>query len=358
MVFSHSKRKLAAVLLLFLVYFPLQACQRSRAYRAGPASSSSAEPAAPKLKLAQPKLDMGPMVQDEAAKRSLAISNVGTLALEIGKIDSSRFCSGSIEPSILAPGASGTLEVTCRSDLYGPMNEALDIHTNDPKSPKTTLNLVATVTPLLAFDAPSITAEMFFGQERTEEVHLVGILLDKARIKLKQPAVADVEILPQPPGTEKIRSFRVHCKGHKVGSNVGNIVISTGLVRPKEVAISYECRVTGTLAINPTNPVFNLKVSGTKAVTIDVRSSQPNFEVMGVNVVEGPFAASFGHAPEGPSFLVKVTVLDDQIDDETRGVTGKLIIISNDRTEPQKEVPLFGLGQVNRATPLAPEQAP
>jgi hypothetical protein len=198
---------------------------------------------------------------------------------------------------------------------------------------------------------------MFFGEEKTEEVHLAGTLLEKAHIRLKEPAIADVEILPQPPNTDKIRSFRIHCKGRKVGANVGNLIITTGLAHPKEVAISYACRVGGTLEVVPTNPYFNLKVSGTKAVTIDVRSSQPNFEVMGVNVVEGPFAASFEHAPQGPSFLVKVTVLDDHIDDETRGITGKIVIVSNDRTEPQKELPLFGMGQVNRASPLAPEQA-
>jgi len=195
---------------MILVYFSFGAYQQGRRKNAPPASSSTTDTAAPRLKLTQPKFDVGPMVQDEPVKRSTTVSNAGSL----------------------------------------------------------------------------------------------------------------------------------------------------GLNRPKEVAIAYECKVGGTLEVNPTNPFFNLKVSGTKAVTIDVRSSQPNFEVMSVYVVEGPFAASFEHAAEGPSFLVKVTVLDDHIDDETPGVTGKLIIVSNDRTEPQKELPLFGLGAVNRATPLAPELAP
>jgi len=46
----------------------------------------------------------------------------------------------------------------------------------------------------------------------------------------------------------------------------------------------------------------------------------------------------------------EVTALDDQIDDELRGVSGILVITSNDHTEPQKELELFGFGGVNRAS--------
>jgi hypothetical protein len=225
---NRPRHNLTVHLLLTLVYFSLVACQQARRKNAPPASSSSTtDTAAPKLKLAQPKFEMGPMVQDEPVKRTTPVSNVGSLPPLISKIDSSRFCSGNMEPKTLAPGASATLDITCRSDLYGPMNEAMVIQTNDPKAPKMTIRMVASVTPLLAFDAPTVHSEMFFGEERTAEVHLVGTLLDKARIKLKAPAIADVEILPLPPKTEKIRSFRIHCKGRKVGANVGNLIITT-----------------------------------------------------------------------------------------------------------------------------------
>jgi hypothetical protein len=235
------------------------------------------------------------------------------------------------------------------------MREGLVIHSNDPNTPKTSIQLLANVTPLLAFDTQNIDLKMFFGEERAQEVRLVGTLVDEARVKLKDKGIADVDIEPLPAETGKGIGFRIHCRGRKVGMNVGNLFITTGLDRPKEIAMPYACKVGGTLEVNPTNPYFNLKVSGAKAVTIDVRSSQSNFEVLAVHVAEGPFAASFEHAPNGPSFLVKVTVLDDHIDDETRGITGKLVVVSNDRTEPQKEIPLFAMGQVNRASPLAPE---
>jgi len=40
---------------------------------------------------------------------------------------------------------------------------------------------------------------------------------------------------------------------------------------------------------------------------------------------------------------VQVKVLEDRLNAEERGTLGKLVILSNDRTEPEKEVPLFGL---------------
>jgi len=48
-------------------------------------------------------------------------------------------------------------------------------------------------------------------------------------------------------------------------------------------------------------------------------------------------------------FYVKVVADERQLKDATRAVTGKLLIVSNDRTEPQKEVPLLGFGKLRRA---------
>ena len=77
---------------------------------------------------------MGPVVQDESVRRVFTVSNTGTLPLEISAIDGSRFCSASLQPMTIAPRASGQLEVTCRSDLYGPMRETILIHSNDPQA--------------------------------------------------------------------------------------------------------------------------------------------------------------------------------------------------------------------------------
>jgi hypothetical protein len=317
-----------------------------RAREPGPMAS----PPAPKIKLDAFKVDMGPGIQDEAMQKTILVHNEGRLVLEVGEIVASRFCSATIEPKVIEPAKAGQLEVTCRSDLYGPMREEIAIHSNDPDLPVVTLQLVGQVTPLLAFDVPSIELKMPFGEERSQEVHLIGALIEKARIRSKGPAVPDVDVIPSSNKPDMVRSYGVHCRGHKPGVNSGNIIITTGLERPKEIAIPFACNVVGTLEVSPTNPYFNLKVSGDQAVRLKVRSSQPGFEVQSVRITEGPFAAKFEHAEDDNTYRIDVTVLKDRILDEARAATGTLIIVSNDRTEPRKEVPLFGTGRVNKVT--------
>jgi hypothetical protein len=299
------------------------------------------------------------MVLNEAARRSVVVTNAGALPLEIGTIEASRFCSAGIDPKTIAPGASGQLEVTCRSDLQGPLREFLLVHSNDPLSDRVPIELVAKVTPLLGFDTQVVTLEMPFGEERSQEVHLVGTWLDRAAIRLKASAVAEdssVDRLSAPTGAT--RGFRIRCKGKKAGVHSGNLVVSTGLPEPKEIAMPYVCKVPGTLEISPTNPYFNLKIQGPKVVSIEVRSSQPGFEVRGARVLDGPFAASVEGPLPDKSFRVQVKVLEDRVKKETRGSLGKVMVLSNDRTEPEKEIPLFGFGKLNAAkaeeTPPAP----
>jgi hypothetical protein len=46
-------------------------------------------------------------------------------------------------------------------------------------------------------------------------------------------------------------------------------------------------------------------------------------------------------------FQVQVTVVEDRLTTGERGSQGKLLILSNDRTEPEKEIPLFAFGKLN-----------
>jgi hypothetical protein len=58
------------------------------------------------------------------------------------------------------------------------------------------------------------------------------------------------------------------------------------------------------------------------------------------------------------AFRIQVKVLEDRLADDRRGTLGKLMVFSNDRTEPEKEIPLFGLGKLNRAQAEAIPPAP
>ncbi len=341
------KQTFALLPILAVLGFPA-ACQRGPRKAGPPALGEATLP--PRLKLPPPPYQMGPLVQDESVRRVFTMSNAGSLPLEIGAIDASRFCSASMAPKTIAPGASGQLEVTCRSDLYGPMREFILIHSNDPQADRLPVELVANVTPLLAFDAPVINLQMPFGEQRWQELRLVGTLLDQATIKLKKSGWAEdssVDFPPRQPGSPAI--LYVRCYGQKAGMHAGNITVTTGLARPTEIAMPYACKVAGTLEVSPTNPYFNLKLPGPKLVSIEVRSSQPGFQVYGARVLEGPFAASV-EGPVGDNvFRVQVRVLEDRVADDSRASQGKVLVLSNDRTEPKKEIPLFGFGKLNGA---------
>ena len=349
--FDHCR---AMALLMACDLIATSGCQQRREQTSNLSTTARTAPASPRLRIANKHIEFDPMVMYEDTRRSVVISNEGTQPLRVSRIEPSRFCSGHADPPTLEPGAQGRLELTCNSDLYGPMIEHVFVHSNDPEASQVTLDLAATVMPILAFDTTSLALEMPFGQERTAEVRLTGTHAKSATVKLKSDVIADVAIEALPAKESKTPGFAIHCKGHKPGLNSGNLVVTTDLERPRELALPYACKVIGTLEVNPTNPFFNLKVSGSKSVYVLVRSAQRDFQVHAVYVAEGPFAAGFERASDGDYFRIKVTVIDGQIDDEPRGVNGKLVIVSNDRTEPRKEIPLFGMGRVNRASPLDP----
>ena len=311
-------------------------------------------PPAPRLRWEPERLDLGRIDQDQEARGAVVVKNDGAEVLHIAAVDPSRFCSGRIEPLVIAPGYSANLAVTCRSDLHGPLREEIGIRSDDPRLPRATVQVTGEVTPRYAFDLPVVALAMPFGEERAQEVHLVGTLAGEARPRLTGPAAPDTEIAELPVQPGKPRGYRVRCLGRKVGANAGNIVVATGLPRPAEIAIPYACNVIGTLQVEPTNPYFNLKVSGDKAVRITVRSSEPGFEVKAVRVTSGPFAARFAHAEDDGAYDIDVTVQTERIADETRAIAGTLLIESNDRTEPRKELPLFGSGRINKVA--APTQ--
>jgi hypothetical protein len=324
---------------LFLVLASLPGCR-----------GRSGEPSAPlpRLELLPECLDLGRLVQDEEAQGSVLITNTGAVAWQLGAVSQSRFCSGSMTPTLLLPGQTAQLAVRCHSDLHGPLREGIDIRATDARLPPVTVPIRGEVTALLAFDAPQVEQAMPFGEERATEVHLVGTLADQARPRQVGAAAPDSEIVALPYAAGKPRGYRLRCLGHKVGANAGNLVVATGLPRPGEIAIPYVCRVSGTLEVTPSNPFFNLKISGDKAVRLVVRSSQPGFAVHAVRVTQGPFAARFEHAEDDNTYRIDVSVASDRIADEARTATGTLLIESNDRSEPHKEVPLFGSGRINK----------
>lgn len=272
------------------------------------------------------------------------MTNGGRQALVVSGVDASRFCSARLAAATLAPGASGRLDIECRSDLFGPLRESLVIHSNDPGAPNATLEIVGTVPPRLAFDTPSVNLTMPFGESRVVDVRAVGALAAKTHLRLRDSVPESIEVESLPASADQSEGVRIRCKGDKAGTHVGYLIATTSFEQPAEIGVSWACKVVGTLSVNPTTLYFNFKEPGEKVQFVDVTSTQPGFKILFVSVRDGPYSASI--EPGGPP-RVKVTVVQAGMDPETRGAVGTLVIVSNDRTEPRKEISIMGMGRIN-----------
>jgi hypothetical protein len=72
-------------------------------------------------------------------------------------------------------------------------------------------------------------------------------------------------------------------------------------------------------------------------VRITVHRTQPGFEGRAVRVSDGPFA----DAEADNTYVIDVAAQNARLDADAHAATGALVISSNDRREPRKEVPLF-----------------
>ena len=129
---------------------------------------------------------------------------------------------------------------------------------------------------------------------------------------------------------------------------MGHVVVSTGLPDPKELVLYFRSKVPGTLTVSPSNPYIDLRLTPPHVVRLSVVSSRPEFRLLRVEVTSGPFAARI--APEAPNggYTVEIETVESAVSTGQRGFAGRLLLISNDRTEPRKEIPLLAMGDPAR----------
>jgi hypothetical protein len=325
------------------------ACRRvsEKTLEPAPSASVAVPGASPVLHVKSAPLDFGTVVQGEPFQRTFELENAGSTRIELERRSESLGCSGAIDPPILEPGASGRIDVTCRIELYGPVRVILPLRSKTDLSIMGQVELGGSVTPLLAFDPPTLVLRMPFGEERIVEVQLRGALVEQATLSIRDAGDAGFVVTSPPSGAGATRTVKLRVKGRKVGVHVGSIVARTSLARPPEVSLPYSSEVVGDLEITPSTPYFDLHAPSGSAREISVRSSQSDFRLRAVRV-EGPFTASFAPREASGEYRVAVSILRDGLIGDARGTLGRLVLESNDRAEPNKEVPLFAFGALNR----------
>jgi Protein of unknown function (DUF1573) len=308
--------------------------------------------AGPRLMSDAPAHDFGRVPEGDALKHVFTLTNAGASPAHVTRVERSPSCAAATVPSSIAPGASAAVEIDCASrGRPGKLADFVAVHSDDPTSPLR-LQLHATIEPRLAFETNMIEMEVTAGERQTRDIRLVGPLATRARIVVKSidaggPAAAILPAQGERPG-----GLALTLVGDNVRVSVGRVVVSTGLPEPAEVGLPYTMKVTGNVRVSPTNPTFNLRDPDGRFEILTVTSARADFRLLAADVVEGPFAAVIERGEgAGGGYAVRVSVVTARVAPGEHGVTGKLVLVSNDPAEPRKEIPLFGMGAL---TPLAP----
>ncbi|MBN1609051.1 MAG: hypothetical protein JW940_20655 [Polyangiaceae bacterium] len=301
------------------------------------------------LELVPCHLDLGVLTQNATARADVQLHNPGASAVRLASGASTTRCRWKVLPDAIAARTTIPLAVACQSDLLGRIEEELTILDATRADVVAALRVVGSVEPIIGFDTSFVDLRPEFGQTTSADVHLVGKRALEAAPTVITTGGDVVRVARLAPAAGRIGGFRLSCRGDRVGMHAGSMVVDTGIADKPQLTLSWGCRVPATLAIEPSNPYFNLRVSGDRPTTIVVRSSQSGFRVGSARIIEGPFRATLGRPGPDGSTPVTVRVNNDEIPDEARAVTGRLLIESSDEREPRKEVPLFGFGKVNKA---------
>jgi hypothetical protein len=294
--------------------------------------------------------DFGSVTQGDTLRHAFVTHNGTGDVLDVGDALEVLGCSGSPVPRKLSPGQHGTFEVTCRASIHGPLRVSLPLRANGRAAGE--LALTAEVEPLLAFDRPMLYLTVPFGSNGTGEARLRGKLAPRASLVLNASLPPGIEASVLPAVEGKHAGVLVRARRAPVGTHTGSLGLHTGLAEPSSIDLAYWVTVTGTLTVSPTNPVLDTPASEDGRVTVTVESSQRGFRVQRADVLDGPFRARVRR--DGTRFAVDVTVVEGRFPDRARGANGRLLIVSNDRTEPRKEVPLFALAKRSQASKSEP----
>lgn len=363
---AGQTRAVARAAWLVAALLGLSACDADRS----PASSSEAplsdgaphaaavEDVAAGLVVAPASLSLGSPVQydpvqyDEV-RRPLALSNRSVDAVSLLDVDAGHSCTVAPPtaslPVSLPAGESLALELRCRPRIHGIFVDRVRLRTSAPDQEELWVVATGQVVPAVVFDREFLEVRLPFGARQVEEVRTKGPRSGALRLRLREGDRSRwsaegllVDVLPAE--GEQGAGLRIQLEAESVGKHAGTLLVETGLDDdPRELALPYAFHVSGTLNVAPEPLYLNLRAPPADGALLEVRSTQPDFQIDQMRV-EGPFAVSWEQVARGHA-RARVRAALDHIDADMRAATGRLVILSNDRTEPYREVALFAFGK-------------
>lgn len=157
--------------------------------------------AQPRLKVVEGlKIDFGRVDRGKLATRQLTLKNIGDQKLNLGKVEVSCGCTGTvISKKELKPGDTTSMLITFNSSAFtGPVHKSLTINSNAADAPRTVVDLSAIVIEDLSFspawfffkDAEAdrkSTAVVKVKNESTKDLVITGFRTQLPHFTLKYP---------------------------------------------------------------------------------------------------------------------------------------------------------------------------
>ncbi len=157
--------------------------------------------AQPKIQVVEgANIDLGKIYRGTTAERKVTIKNVGTKTLELGKVEASCGCTGTLLSSDhLQPGETGTLLIKFNSKNFtGPVRKTVTVNSNAADSPRTRITFTASVIEEITLSEPRFmfrnaevglrnTASITVTNNAKEKLELTGYKTDLPGFSLKLP---------------------------------------------------------------------------------------------------------------------------------------------------------------------------
>jgi hypothetical protein len=298
----------------------------------------------PQADVAQPSHDFGRVTEGDKLTHVFTLSNGGDAPLVVDKVTTSCGCTAAvIKEKTVPPGGQTEIRVELNTtNRPGRQHKSADVMTNDPKSPRTRLEIQAEVVPQLAFEPQFARLTGRQGKPTDLDVWLTGTLAPTAHPKIDDVTGDDAvtaTVIEEPAGDGVKRGIRLTLKNDRISRGRGVVHVSTGVEQKAKLQLRFSCETTGNLTA-PQQVYLDPSKKNLRERVFQVKSVEANFELREARVLEGPFTATISKNESG--YQVKVTAQPPP--DQRDVVRGKLVLVSNDRLEPQREVRLT-LGQ-------------
>ncbi len=163
-----------------------------------------------------------------------------------------------LSQSEIPPGSSGVISVVFTPrGRPGIQMTRIDVASNDPKTPVTTLTLQCTYTPKLYFSPPSVHLGQLRDDQTSQDVWELFLysrdtssLLEVQSIDSSQVPGMSVELLDTESYSKKLFRFR-NIAPLPAGHYQGNVLVHTNLPKAEALEISVEANVLSKLQVVP-----------------------------------------------------------------------------------------------------------